>query len=114
MRVGIVRTGFRLAALPDAGAKQPRLDVAAFPYPVARMLGIALRPIVFALRILRPVERKSASHQPLGNVDAVNRTHRKGLPVLIEADRRATVNVGLDPLAESIGYSQPRYNGPIN
>jgi hypothetical protein len=30
---------------------------------------------------------KTVANQPIGNVDAVNRTDCKGLPVLIEADR---------------------------
>jgi hypothetical protein len=34
------------------------------------MLGIALRPIVLALGILRPVEGKTVANQPIGNVDA--------------------------------------------
>jgi hypothetical protein len=49
MRLRIVRTVARSSALPDASTKQPWLNIAAFPYPLPAMLGIALRPIVLPL-----------------------------------------------------------------
>jgi hypothetical protein len=53
------------------------------------MLGITLRRTVFALRVLRPIEREPVANQPLPKVNAVNRTYRNRTPVLVQADRRA-------------------------
>jgi hypothetical protein len=75
--------------LPDAGPEQPRLNIPANPYPAPRVLGIALRPIVLALGILGPIERESVAHQPIGKVNAVDRTHGDCAPVLIKANRNA-------------------------
>jgi hypothetical protein len=49
MHVSIVRTVARLPALFDARAKQPRLNVAANPYPPPRMLSVALCLVVLPL-----------------------------------------------------------------
>ena len=40
---------------------EPRFDVAAFPDSPASTLGVALNAIVFALRMLRPIERKAVT-----------------------------------------------------
>jgi hypothetical protein len=53
MRVGIIRTGLRLSVSSDAGAIEPRLDVAALhiPWP------------------LRSASRWALSHRPFGTCD---------------------------------------------
>jgi hypothetical protein len=45
------------------------------------MLGIALGPRIFALRILGPVKRKAAADQPVPKVGTVDRTRRDGASV---------------------------------
>jgi hypothetical protein len=44
MRVRIVGTVARPSAASYARAEQPRLNVAAFPYPLPAMLSVTLRP----------------------------------------------------------------------
>jgi hypothetical protein len=53
MRVGIIRTGLRLSVRSDAGAIQPRLDVATLPYSPATAFDVALSAIVSGLWHLR-------------------------------------------------------------
>jgi hypothetical protein len=62
MRLRIVRTVARSSALPDASTKQPRLNVAASPYPLPAMLSVTLRPIVLALGILGPIECEAVAY----------------------------------------------------
>jgi hypothetical protein len=51
----LIRTFRRSLVGPYASSIQPRLDIAASPYPAPGMLGIALDRSVLALGILRPV-----------------------------------------------------------
>ena len=53
------------------------------------MLRITLRLIVLALGILGPIEREAVAHQPVGKVNAVNRTDSNSPPVLVETNRHA-------------------------
>src|ERR1700730_13550370 len=53
------------------------------------MLSVTLSRIVLPLRISRPIQREPVAHQPLRNVNAINRTYRNRATVSVQADRRA-------------------------
>jgi hypothetical protein len=59
VRIGTVA---RPSAASYARAEQPRLNVAAFPYPLPAMLSVTLRPIVPALGILGPIECEAVAY----------------------------------------------------
>jgi hypothetical protein len=87
MGIRVIRAIRLPSVRPDAGPIQPRLDVAARPYPAPCVLRIALGRSVLTFGILRPVERKSTADQPFPKIDAVDRTRRDCPPVLIARDR---------------------------
>jgi len=89
MQARIIRAVTRPSALPDARAKQPRLNVAACPHASPGMLCIALRLIIFALWVLRPIQREPVAYQPIRKVNAINRTYRNRAPVLVHVHGRA-------------------------
>jgi len=89
MRGRVVRTVTRLPALPDAGAKQPRLHIAPLPYASACMLGVALDGVKFSLRIFRPVNCETVPDQPFSEVNIADRARRHRAPVLVQRDRDA-------------------------
>src|SRR5882724_4031871 len=76
MCVCIVRTGGRLSARADAGAIEPRLDVAALPDSSAGAFGVALSVIISALRVLGPIQCKAVAHKPFTKIGAADRTGR--------------------------------------
>jgi hypothetical protein len=47
------------------------------------MLRIPLRRIVLALGILGPIEREAIAHQPIGKINAINRTNRYSAAVTV-------------------------------
>ena len=87
MRVGVVRTGRRLSVRTDAGAIEPRLDVAAFPDSLAGAFGVALSAAISTLRVLRPIQREALAHKPIAKIDATDRTARDGAAILVEVER---------------------------
>jgi hypothetical protein len=74
MGISIVRTVVGPAAQPDA------LNVASRPYSSPSALSTALSITVFALGILRPVQRKAVADEPVSEIGAADRTARKGPP----------------------------------
>jgi hypothetical protein len=55
-----------------------------------RVLGFALRLIVQALRIMRPIQRESVAHKPIPKVRCINRTGRYRPAVTVKRDRSTT------------------------
>ena len=51
------------------------------------MIGLALRAVIFAFRILRPIQREPVAYEPASEVDAIDRAGCRCLPVFIEAYR---------------------------
>jgi hypothetical protein len=68
LRMSIRVIGGGPPTVSDADPIQPRLHVAALPYPSACPLSIALSGPVLALRVLRPVQGKAIPHQPFTEV----------------------------------------------
>jgi hypothetical protein len=89
MRVRVVRTAGRLSVCTDAGTIEPWLDVTALPDSLTRAFGFALSRVILALRVLRPIQRKAVTHEPLAEIRAVDRTCCDRAPVLIEIERHA-------------------------
>lgn len=86
MGICIVRTGGRLSTCADACTIEPRLDVAALPESLARALSLALSFVISALRVLRPIQRKTVAHKPLPKIRTTDRAGRDRAVILIEAD----------------------------
>ena len=89
MCVCIVRTGGRLSARADAGAIEPRLDVAALPDSSAGAFGVALSAIISALRVLGPIQCKAVAHKPFTKIGAADRTGRNRAAIWVETERHA-------------------------
>src|ERR1700742_1177786 len=96
----VIRTSGGLAVCMDAGAVEPWFDIAAVPDSSAGTFGLALNRIVFALRVLRPIQCKAITNQPFTEIDAAYRTGRDGAPVSVETQRdaiyRALSNEGVE------------------
>ena len=89
MCVCIVRTGGRLSARADAGAIEPRLDVAALPDTSAGAFSVALSAIISALRVLGPIQCKAVAHKPFTKIGAADRTGRNRAAIWVETERHA-------------------------
>src|SRR6516162_9450933 len=89
MRVGVIRAGLRLSVRTDAGAIEPRLDVASLPDSAPGALGIALSFAISALRVLGPVQRQALAHKPFAEISAADRTGRNRAAIWVEAEGRA-------------------------
>ena len=89
MCVCVIRTGGRRSIRPDAGAKQPRLHIAARPHPATGAFGVALGGVVPAFRILRPIQRKTIAHKPFSEIGTADRTGCDSPPILIFGDRHS-------------------------
>ena len=89
MRVCIVGAIARLTALTDTSSIQPRLNIATFPHPSSGMVSLPLRPVIFAFRVLRPIQRETVTDEPISEVGTINRTRRNGPTILIQIYRRA-------------------------
>jgi len=87
MRVCIIRAVGRLSVRADAGAIEPRLDITALPDSSPLTLGVLLVRAISAFRVLRPIQRKAAPHQPLAEVVTSDRTVRDRAAILVEAER---------------------------
>src|ERR1700687_1127950 len=87
MSVRVIRTVGRATVRLDARTIQPRLDVAARPYPAPGMLRIARGSSVLALGILRPAERKSTAAEPFSQIGTTHRAGRNHTSILIARDR---------------------------
>ena len=68
MSIRVIRALGGPPTVSDADPIQPRLHVAALPYPSARPLSIALSGPVLAPRVLRPVQGKAIPHQPFTEI----------------------------------------------
>jgi hypothetical protein len=53
------------------------------------MISLPLRPIIFAFRVLRPIQRETVAYEPISEVHTINRTGRNGPTILIEIYWRA-------------------------
>ena len=89
MRIGVIRTGGRLSVRTDAGAIEPRLEVAALPDSPAGAFGVALSAIVSAFGVLRPIQRQALAYKPFTEVDGSDQTGRNRPALRIEAEGRA-------------------------
>jgi hypothetical protein len=89
MRVGVIRTGRRLSVRTDAGAIEPRLDVASFPDSPAGAFGVALNAVISAFRVLRPIQRKAVANEPFAEVGATDRTGCDRAAIWVEVERQA-------------------------
>src|SRR5437879_1429631 len=89
MRVGVIRTGGRPSVRTDAGAIEPRLDVASFPDSPAGAFGVALSAVISAFRVLRPIQREAIANQPFAEIGAADRTGCDRAAIWVEAERRA-------------------------
>jgi hypothetical protein len=87
MGTRVVRTVGGLSARADAGAIEPRSDIAALPDTSSGALGIALSPGVSAFRVLKPIQSKPIVHEPFAKIGAVDRTSRNGAAKWVEAER---------------------------
>jgi hypothetical protein len=83
----VVRIVGGLSARADAGAIEPRFDIAALPDTSTGALGVALSPVVSAFRILKPVQSKAITYEPFAEIGAVDRTSRNGAAIWVEAER---------------------------
>src|SRR6516164_8018901 len=82
---------------------QPRLHVAALPYPSARSLSIALSGPVLAPRVLRPVQGKAIPHQPFTEIRAADGARGNSAPIAIKADWIAVNRPARDEGVEIVG-----------
>src|SRR5690348_11230439 len=89
MRVGVVRTVRWASIGADAGAIEPRVNVAALPDAAARALRVVLSGVISALGEAWPVQRKTTLDQPFAEIGAAGRTARDRPPVPVEAHGRA-------------------------
>ena len=100
MRVCVIRTVRGTALRADARAVQPRSHIATRPYPSTCPVRLALNNRVPAFRILRPIERKAAPHEPFAEICSVHRTgcNHAAIPILGErrARHRSARNEGIE------------------
>jgi len=89
MRVRVVRTVGRTSACANAGPIEPGFNIAAFPNSAPSMFGIALGGLVFAPRILRPIQRKSIADKPLAEIGTAGPTCRDGPSIPVQVDGHA-------------------------
>lgn len=68
----VIRTNTWLPAPLDALAIEPWHNIAASPYSAPHVIGFSLRVVVLALGVAGPVERESATDQPLRDINAAN------------------------------------------
>ena len=90
MGTRVIRASRRSPVRPDAGSTQPRLNIAASPYPTPGVLGIALGRSVLAFGILRPIYCEAIANQPIAEIGFGHRTPRHDASVLVQRDRVAT------------------------
>src|SRR5689334_4245195 len=89
MGICVVRTVGGLSACADAGAIEPRLDVAALPDSAAGMIGVALSAIISALGVLGPIQRQALAHKPFAEIGPADRTGRNRPAIRVGANGRA-------------------------
>src|ERR1700751_4252197 len=89
MRVRVVGTAGRFSVCTDAGAIEPWLDVAALPDSLTRPFGLVLSRAIFSFRVLRPIQRKAVTDEPLAEIRAADRTCCDRAPIRIEIERHA-------------------------
>ena len=71
---------------PLARMHEPRLDVAALPESLAGALSLTLSFVISALRVLRPIQRKTVADKPFSEIPACDRAGRDRAAKRVEAD----------------------------
>jgi hypothetical protein len=70
MGICLVRTVGGPSACADAGAIEPRLDVAALPHSAVGVFGVALSATISAFGVLGPIQRQALAHKPFAEISA--------------------------------------------